>query len=85
MRPIQHPTNNAVFAAPPGATGIAALACTRQVYHHPWDERQDIPYTITYWQPTQEELYMLAEGKPVMLTVLGTSMPPVKIGVEGAE
>lgn len=85
MKPIQHASNNAIFAAPPGSTGVAPLPATRNVYTHPWDERQDVYYTVTYWRPTMEELYKLQEGKPVMLTVLGTSMPPVKIGVEGAE
>lgn len=37
----------------------------------------------SYWVPTKAELELIASGKPVRLVVLGTTHPPLMLGVDG--
>lgn len=78
MRPTQHPSNNDVLQAPSGATvdECRPLPITRVRYG-------DVPGMVSYWQPTAEQLALLAAGKPVWLSVLGHTHPPLAIGVDG--
>lgn len=39
------------------------------------------PQMVSSWQPTAEELRLLAAGAPIYLTVLGTAHPPVLLEV----
>lgn len=80
MRPTQHPSNNAVLGAPPGATidECRALPITRILY-----QPGNSAAVVSYWQPTAEQLELLNAGKPVWLSVMGTTHPPVAIGVDG--
>ncbi len=39
------------------------------------------PAMMTAWQPTPEELARLNAGAPMMLTLLGSAHPPVKLEV----
>jgi hypothetical protein len=39
-------------------------------------------YMQSAWYPTEEEIALLVLGKPVVLTVWGTSHPPVSVNVE---
>lgn len=41
------------------------------------------PVICSFWRPTPQELAALASGAPIMLTVMGKSMPPVKLEVYG--
>jgi hypothetical protein len=36
----------------------------------------------TLWEPTPKELEALNAGKPVLITILGTTPPPIRVGVE---
>lgn len=80
MNPTQHPSNNDVLRAPPGATidECRALAITRVVY-----DPGATPGVISYWRPSPEELKLLNEGRPVYLSCWGYTHPPVAIGVDG--
>lgn len=75
----QHPTNNDVLGAPPGMSHdeCHALPITRIQYS------DGTPAMASYWRPTPAELALLQAGQPVRLTVLGTSHPPVMLGVDG--
>ena len=37
----------------------------------------------SYWRPTPAELELLASGQSVRLIVLGTTHPPLMLGVDG--
>ena len=79
MQRSQHPSNNAVLGAPSGM-GIdecMALPITRIQY------ADGAPAVASYWTPTQAERDLIAAGKPVRLLVLGTTHPPVCLGVDG--
>ena len=80
MEPIHHPSANDVLGAPPGVQrdDCRALYITRVKY-----EPGGMPAVVSYWQPTPEQLALLAAGKPVWLSVWGHTHPPLAIGVEG--
>ena len=75
----QHPANNDVLGAPPGTPidECAALPITRIQYS------DGTPAVASYWRPTADELALLNQGLAVRLTVLGTTHPPVMLGVDG--
>lgn len=85
MNPTQHSSNNRVLGAPPGwdqqTTPVSALAVTDTRFN-------GTPGVASFWRPSAEELAALNAGGLVMLNVIGTTMPPVCLGValaEGAE
>lgn len=41
----------------------------------------DCPFMVTAWEPTPEELAMLAAGAPVFLWIMGQAHPPVRLEV----
>ena len=43
-----------------------------------------MPAVVSYWCPSAEELAVLNAGGSIALWVLGMSMPPVNLSVEGA-
>ena len=81
MRATQHPSNNAVLAAPPGSTvdECRPAPITRTVY-------QDGTNTVTtYWLPTAAEREAIAAGALVRVEVMGQTMPPMFVGADGLE
>lgn len=81
MRPTQHPSNTRVIGAPKGwdqaSQPCQALAVTDQVV-------EGVPALVSFWQPTPDEVKVLAAGGTVALWVFGGGMPPVGIEVEPA-
>lgn len=81
MKKIQHPSNNGVLGAPAGWDQIelhcSALPITRT-------HVGDLPAVVSYWRPSAEELAVLSAGGSVALWVMGSTMPPVNLSVEGA-
>jgi hypothetical protein len=85
MNPIQHHTNNDVLAPPPGVPRdeCKPLYITRVWYHTHQSLQAAIPGVISYWRPTPEQLALLNAGKPLFLSFMGATHPPVAVGVEG--
>lgn len=79
MNRVQHPSNNAVLAAPPGAKAdeVTAIAVTHVVY------ADGVQAVLSFWQPTTEELRLLNLGRPVRFGIFGTTHAPVYLGVDG--
>jgi len=79
MNRHQHPSNNAVLGAPPGMPidECNALPITRITY------ACGTPAVVSYWMPTPAELALMNEGRAVRLSVLGTTHPPLMLGVDG--
>lgn len=79
MNRHQHPSNNSVLGAPPGVPidECNALPVTRIQYS------DGTPAVASFWKPTPAELALLAQGHAVRLTVLGTTHPPLMLGVDG--
>lgn len=85
MIPIQHKTSNDVLRPPADVSRekCRPLYITRVIYDDAFDSAKSLPGVISYWMPTPEQLALLNEGRPVFLSCLGATHPPVKIGVEG--
>lgn len=79
MKPIQHPTSNAVLQPPPGASAVEcrALFITRFRWSH------GSPAVASFWQPTEEERRLIAAGAPVRISFDFPTHPPVYVGVDG--
>lgn len=41
-----------------------------------------VPFIETAWEPSPDELAALQRGKRVVVTILGTQHPPIKLEVE---
>lgn len=80
MRPIQHPSSNGVLGAPAGVPieECRPLFITRVV--HTATRQQGV---YSYWQPDAQQMALLAAGRPVRLSALGRTHPPVALGVDG--
>lgn len=83
MKHVAHPSNNAELAPPEGMTPdqCQALTITRLVYDQAGGG--GIPACVSFWRPTPEQMALLNSGRPVWLSVLGTTHPPLCLGVEG--
>lgn len=79
MLRTQHPSNNAVLGAPPGASieECGALPITRVRF-----EGGELGI-VSFWRPTPAELALLQAGQPVRLCVMGTTHAPLSLGVDG--
>jgi hypothetical protein len=80
MNRMQHPSNNGVLGAPVGwnqdELPCGALPITRT-------EVEGMPAVVSYWTPTPEEMAALNAGAPLALWVIGSTMPPVSLSVDG--
>lgn len=81
MKPVQHPSNNSVLAPPPGMTPeqCQPLPITRVMFTN------GLPGVWSYWQPSEAERAAIAVGKPVRLSTIGNTHPPVSLGVDGVD
>lgn len=79
MNFIQHKSNNAVLGAPSGVSidECRALPITRVVFAG-GDQA-----CVSFWRPTAAELQLLRQGHPLRLCVMGTTHPPLSVGVDG--
>lgn len=79
MHPTQHPSNNDVLAAPESMSHdeCRSLAITRVQYAGAGLG------VVSYWQPTAAQIALLNAGRPVWLSVMGMTHPPVMLGVDG--
>jgi hypothetical protein len=79
MTPTQHPSNNDVLRAPPGATvdECRPLAITRVQYDN------GTPGVWSFWRPSEAERAAIASGALIQLCALGHTHPPVAVMVDG--
>jgi hypothetical protein len=81
MRPTQHPSNNSLLRAAPGARveQCRPVAITKVMYQN------GLPGVESYWQPSAAEREAIAAGALVRFSVWGETHPPVYLGVDGIE
>lgn len=79
MRHIQHPSNNWVLGAPAGWDQKELPVNALPVTHSTAD---GVPCVVSFWMPNAAELAALNAGHPVVLSILGETMPPVSLLVE---
>ena len=80
MDKIQHPSNNGVLGAPAG-WDQGELPCNALPVTH--THVGDLPAVLSYWRPAADELAALTAGGAVRLWVVGATMPPVMLDVDG--
>ncbi|MEX0142039.1 hypothetical protein MRBLMS1_002883 [Massilia sp. LMS1-1-1.1] len=81
MQKIQHSSNNGVLGAPAG-WDQAELPCNALPIAR--THVGDLAAVVSYWRPDAEELAVLNAGGAVQLWVVGATMPPVMLDVDGA-
>lgn len=75
MRFHQHASTNTLLTAPMGLEGeVDTMPVTRS-------DLGGIHTMQSFWRPDEFELAALNRGSSVMLTILGTFHPPVKVEV----
>lgn len=75
MNPISHSTNNHVLPIPPhegSATGVTKVAMPG---------RLNTTSFLSFWQPTEDERELIANGHPVVLVVFDDKYPPIHLAV----
>lgn len=81
MNFIQHPSNNLRLGAPEGhdhsKLPVLTLPVTRT-------EIEGVTCVQSYWAPDADEMAALVAGAPVVLSIMGSTMPPVMLGVEAS-
>lgn len=79
MKPISHASNNRALQAPAGwhqsGLPVDPLCITDQVI-------EGVPCVWSFWKPDAEELAALNAGMPVILSLVGHTMPPALLMVE---
>ena len=76
---FQHQSNNDVIGAPRGmgSDECSALPVTRIQY------ADGTHAVVSFWRPTEEEIALIRQGRPVRLITLGQIIAPVALGVDG--
>ncbi|MES1977335.1 MAG: hypothetical protein V4451_04820 [Pseudomonadota bacterium] len=78
MRFIQHPTNNRVLGAPKG-WDQGQLPCNAlPITDALWD---GVPAVLSFWTPDASDLVRINAGHPVVLSIVGQTMPPAALYV----
>ena len=77
MNIAKHTTNNMVIGAPKDAqegVDIQPLPLTRSKF-------AGVLCSVSYWQPTEEEISRILAGMPIAVSVLGPAIYPMYVGV----
>ena len=82
MNKLQHLSNNGVLGAPLG-WDQCELQCNALPVTHTYVG--DLPAVVSYWHPDAAELAALNAGDAVRLWVMGATMPPMMLDVDGAQ
>lgn len=79
MKHVSHPSNTRTLQPPKAwdhdAVPCDALPITDMV-------AGGLPCLVSFWKPEPAELEAIAAGRPVVLSIMGGTMPPVALAVE---
>lgn len=73
MLPVNFEGTNTVLTKPEDMTDEQCL----EVRAYCDIDGDGFPFYLTAWQPNKEDLEAINAGRPIMLKVVGKSMPPV--------
>lgn len=82
MNPVVIENHNVTFGAPRDWTPETSGDCRPLAVRVGMNG--DLPMLESAWEPTPEELAMIAQGGRVVLRIIGSSHPPVWLHVEPA-
>lgn len=75
MLAIDFPGTNTTFGKPANMTDEQCGSLSALVGF----DADGLPYVLTAWQPNYEDLQALNAGRPLMLQVVSSRMPPVSL------
>lgn len=75
MRAIYFPESNMTFNKPTSMDDSECLPLSVYV----GEDKDGNPYINSVWMPSKEDLEAINAGRPIVLTILGTGMPPVSL------
>ena len=81
MRSIHFPEANVIFEKPTTMDDSECLPISVYAGH---DENGN-PYINTLWQPSKEDIDAINAGRPIVVTVLGNTLPPMSLFICDAQ
>lgn len=81
MTPFKFPGSNKVFTKPEGWTDDQ---CS-DLHTYVGKDDDGVPYILSAWMPSEADKEAVAAGRPVMLKITGTGMPPVLLYTHDAD
>ena len=75
MRPIDFPESNITFSKPSDMTDEQCSSISA----YTGKDQNGIPYINTVWMPNKEDIEAINAGRPIILSITGSGMPPVSI------
>lgn len=75
MRPIDFPEANITFNKP---TTMYDAECLPIQAYSGVDEK-GMPYINTVWMPSREDIQAINEGRPIVVSVCGDTLPPMSL------
>lgn len=75
MRPIHFPEANVTFEKPVSMDDSECLPIHAFVGQDP----NGYPHINTVWQPSKEDIEAINAGRPIVVCVLGTTLPPMAL------
>ena len=75
MRPIHFPESNITFTKPEGMTDEECGAVSAYIGT---SENGD-SFINTVWMPNKEDIEAINAGRPIILSITGSGMPPVAL------
>ncbi|WP_153846306.1 hypothetical protein [Sphingobacterium paramultivorum] len=75
MRPIYFAGANTIFNKPESMDDRECLPISAYV----GENENGMPHINTVWQPSKEDIEAITSGRPIVLSILGTSLPPLSL------
>lgn len=76
MRPIDFEGANAIYGKPKSMTDEECLPVS--AYQH-LDESGEVINIVTMWKPNKEDIEAINAGRPIIVSVVGSALPPMAL------
>lgn len=75
MRPIHFEESNITFEKPASMTDEQC----HPISAYQGKDKNGLPYINTVWMPNKEDIEAINAGRPIVLSITGSAMPPVAL------
>lgn len=75
MMPVDFEGSNIILTKPKDMTDEQCMS----VHAYKGVDDESIPFLLTVWQPSKEDIDAINAGRPICLKICGQSMPPVAL------
>lgn len=76
MRPIDFEGANAIYEKPKSMTDEECFPVS--AYQHV-DEKGNVVQINTVWQPSKEDIEAINAGRPIIVSICGSGLPPMSL------